>query len=271
MVSRGVSLFVAVGALASIASAATIPFSTGFEASEGYTAGTQLATNPNWTGDGQDTTGWQITANTIGGSGPKSGAQWVLTNGATASASKFQWTVTPVTDFSVNSTIEGSADVKIVQPGSGTITRNTYVGIQMYTAAIDQVASLLFYIDAENLAGLGANRMLLLADYGDASSYVYDLGVSNVINTYVNLKLSANFVTGTVRGYINGNVLPDIGGTGGFTDFHDFDLTLGSSTTTGGTRGRGGFDNYSITAVPAPGSLALVGLAGLVGARRRRK
>jgi len=251
--------------------ATSLPFSTGFEAAQGYANNSQLAANANWTGDGQDSTGWQVTNSSVGGSGPKSGSQWVLASGATASVTKFQWTVTPVTDFSTYSTIVGSSDVKLVSPSSGTTNRSTLAGIQMYDAAITQIAQLLLIIDAQNLAGLGANRMLLELDFGDNTGFIYDLGVSNALNQYVNLGLSWNAQTDTVTGYFNGAPLPDVGSSGGLTDFHDFDLILGSaSTTSAGTRARGGFDNYSIAQVPTPSTLALVGLGGFAATRRRR-
>jgi MYXO-CTERM domain-containing protein len=45
-------------------------------------------------------------------------------------------------------------------------------------------------------------------------------------------------------------------------------VTAGTSTTTGTNR----IDNIVVsgTAIPAPGALALLGVAGLIGARRRR-
>jgi MYXO-CTERM domain-containing protein len=45
-------------------------------------------------------------------------------------------------------------------------------------------------------------------------------------------------------------------------------VTAGTSTTTGTNR----IDNIVVsgTAIPAPGAIALLGVAGLVGARRRR-
>lgn len=252
----------AFGALSSTAFATSLPFSTGFEANEGYTNGTELVTNSNWNGDGQDTSGWLVTNQSIGGSGPKSGSQWVLTSGATASITKFQWTVTPVTDFSSNPIINGSSDVKLVSPASGTVNRNTAVGVAMYDANIIAICDLVLIIDSENLSGLGAGRMLAELDFGDGTGVAYDLGVANQLNVYVNLGLSVNFTTGTVTGYVNGTALPDVGSTGGATDFHDFDLLLGSaSTTVAGTRARGGFDNYSVSQTPEPATLSMLALA----------
>lgn len=256
-------------AVASSALATTLPFSTGFEAAEGYTNGTQLATNANWTGDGQDTGGWQVTNSTVGGSAAAAGTQWVLTSGATATTSKFQWTVTPVTDFSTQSIIEGSADVKLVSPTSGTINRTMIAGIQMYDAAVTSIAQLYLIHDAQNLLGGGANKLYVELDFGDDTGVAYDLGVTNGLNTYYNLALSVDFATDTVTGYVDGIALPDTGSTGGASDFHDFDLFLSSTTTAAGTRGRAGFDNYMVRQVPEPASLGLLALGALFVGRRR--
>jgi len=245
-------------------------FSTGFEAAQGYTNNTQLATNANWSGSGQDTSGWLVTNSTVGGSGASAGSQWVLTSGANATTTKFQWTNTPVTDFSVNNIIQGSTDVKLVSPASGSTTRTTFAGIQMYDAAVNLLGQMYLIIDSENLLGAGAGHMFVELDFADNTGHAYDLGVANALNQYVNLSLAADFTAGTLTGYFNGSALPDVGSLNGATDFHDFDLFLGSTSTSGGTRARGGFDNYSISAVPAPASLALLGLGGLVAGRRRR-
>jgi len=258
------------GALVAQAHATTLPFSTGFEAGEGYTNGAQLATNANWIGDGQDTTGWLITNGTVGGSGAASGSQWILASGASNTVTKFQWTVAPVTDFTSNAIIAGSADVKIASPASGTINRTSVAGLQMYNAAVNRIGDISLIMDAQNLYGGGANRMFIRLIFGDNSGFLYDLGVSNALNQYINLGLSVNFQANTVTGYVNGVALPDVGTANGYTDFHDFDMYLASSTTSAGTRGRGGFDNYQVSHIPAPGAVALIGIGGLAATRRRR-
>lgn len=261
----------AVAALAANALATTLPFSTGFEAAQGYANGSQLSTNSNWTGEGQDSTGWLITDQTIGGSGAAGGSQWILTTAPTASTSRFQWTSTPVTDFSVNSTVVGSSDVKLVTPGSGSVNRSTAVGIQMYDSNINLLAQLAIIYDAQNAFGLGVNATLISLTFADNSGFLYNVGTTNPFNQYINLGLAINFQTDTVTGFVNGNALPDTGSAGGATDFHDFDLFAARMlTTTGGTAARGGFDNYSINVVPTPASAALLGLGGMCIIRRRR-
>lgn len=261
---------IGLGALVAPTFAATLPFSTGFEAGEGYANGAQLATNANWIGDGQDTTGWLITNGAVGGSGAASGSQWILASGASNTTTKFQWVVAPVTDFTSNSIIAGSADVKIASPASGTINRTSIAGLQMYDAAVNRIGDISLILDAQNTYGGGANRMLIRLIFGDNTGFLYDLGVNNALNQYLNLGLSVNFQANTVTGYVNGVALPDVGTAGGFTNFHDFDMYLASSTTSAGVRGRGGFDNYQVSHIPTPGTLALLGIGGLAAARRRR-
>lgn len=263
----------AVAALATNANATLIPFSTGFEAAEGYTSGTQLATYPDWTGDGQDASGWQVTNSTVGGSGASSGTQWVLASGATASTSKFQWTVTPVTDFSTLPAVIGSADVKLASPASGTINRTGIAGLSMFDATVTFIGGISLIIDNQNLLGAVANQAFVELDFGDGTFELYDLGVNNLLNTYINLGLAVDFTTDTVYGFVNGVQLPDTGSAGGATDFHDFDMSLSTSSTAGGTRMRGGFDNYSVaqgTIVPEPMTLTLAIFGGLALLRRRR-
>lgn len=262
----------AVAALAMNAGATTLPFSTGFEAAEGYTNGSQLSSNANWSGDGQDTSGWAISNTAIGGVGAKTGSQYVLVTAPTAGTpTRWQWTVTPVTDFSVNSIIAGSADVKLASPTSGSVNRSTSAGLQMYDAGVNLMAQIDLLCDAQNVYGAGAGQMFVELVFGDGSGFAYNLGVANALNQYVNLGLSVNFQAGTVTGYFNGVALPDVGSNGGASDFHDFDMFCGrTQTTTGGTAARAGFDNYTIAQTPAPGALALLGLGGLVAGRRRR-
>jgi hypothetical protein len=261
----------AIAALSLNATAATLPFSTSFEATEGYANGSQLSTVADWTGEGQDSSGWLITNQTVGGSAASAGSQWVLVNAPTATVSRFQWTSTPVTDFSVNSTVVGSADVKLVSPATGTVNRSTVAGVQMYDADINLLAQLAIVYDAQNAYGYGVNATVLQFVFGDNTGYTYDLGTTNPFNQYVNLALAIDFTTDTVKGYFNGVEIAETGSAGGATNFHDFDLfTARLLTTTGGTAARAGFDNYNISLIPTPGSIALMGLGGLVVARRRR-
>ena len=258
--------------LASRAMATPVPFSTGFE-SPGYTTGTQLATYPDWTGDGQDTAGWAVTNSTVNGAGAASGTQWVLANSPTfATPTRFQWTVNPVTDFSAGSTMVGSADVRLLSPASGTLNRTTIAGISMYNSNVDIIAAMYLMIDVQDTVGLGANRMYIQMVWGDTTEAIYDLNQTSTLGQYYHLELNANMVTGVVRASVNGLLLPQIGNTGGATDFHDFDMSVEITTaTTGGQRARGGFDNFSISQVPTPSAAALLGVAGGAALRRRRR
>lgn len=257
-------------ALVASTAMADVLYSTSFEPSEGYTNDTQLGAYPDWTGDGQDATGWLVTDQLVGGSGASTGTQWVLASSPTATTGgRWQWAVTPVTDFSILNEITAAADVKIASRDSGTINKSTLGGLQMYTAAVELIGGIYLMHDAENLYGLGAGRMLLEfvgADPDDG--WAYDLGVADALDQYVELGLKVDFATDTVYGYLNGDVLPDTVGAGGATDFHDLDMFAGSAATGTGRRARVGFDNYYVAQTPEPASAVLLILGGLLLRRR---
>ncbi|MFT3685409.1 MAG: MYXO-CTERM sorting domain-containing protein [Phycisphaerales bacterium] len=258
--------------LASRASAVDLPFSTGFESSQGYTNGSQLFANANWNDDGQDSSGWTVTNSTVSGSGAASGSQWVLATAPVNTTGRIQWAVAPVTDFSTRPIITGSADVKLVSPASGTLNRTTSASVSAYNADLFMIASLSLIVDSQNTFGFGANHMLLQFFDRGASRMVYDIGSTPDLNHYYTLGLILDYSTGTYRGTVNGTLLSYVGSLAGATDFHDFDMSVeGRTNTTGGQRARAGFDNFSITQTPTPGAAALAGLAGSTLLRRRKR
>jgi len=55
-------------AAAGFTSTATgLPYSTGFESAQGYTNGSQFFAHADWSGNGQDESGFTITNSTVGG------------------------------------------------------------------------------------------------------------------------------------------------------------------------------------------------------------
>jgi hypothetical protein len=250
-----------------------LPFSAGFESSQGYASGSQIVSNVNWTGDGQDASGIAITSSTVGGSGAASGSQWILMNAATPSvASRFAWTVTPVTNFSTQAVMLGSADVKLVSPSSGVINRTSNASISMWDASVNRIAGMSLVMDVQHAYGSADNEMYIQFINADGTTSQFDLGVANDLNHYYHLELSANFATHTFTGSVNGVTLPFVGSIGTATDFHDFDIDTDVLVAQiGGGWSRAGFDNYSIAQVPTPGALVLAGIAGGEVARRRRR
>ena len=125
-------------------------------------------------------------------------------------------------------------------------------------------------------AGLvGGMRLLstgVLQLYNGAGSGIQfgaDLTLLNVYNEY---HMNVDMVTGSINYYFNGiHLSPFLGAfpttfTAGM-QFSDADLYAVRGTSgTGGSEVR--WDDMSVT--PAPGSLALLGLGGLVAGRRRR-
>jgi hypothetical protein len=264
---------VIVGGLAAHSSAAVLVTSD-FEAPT-YTSGTQLAAVAGWNGDGQDATGWTISSTVVGGSGAESGSQYVLVSAPTVAVpARFQWQSAPVTDFSVDSVITGTAGVKLVSPSTGTVNRSTIAGVAVYDAAGNEDAELDVFNDIENVEGNTAASWYIAQFFQDGTGYIYTL-TGAPVNTYFDLSISIDYSTGLVTDSVNGSPLPETDTTTA-TDFHDFDmLTARVSSTTGGTANRGGFDNYSVVntaGVPEP-TLGLVtgGAFALIAARRRRQ
>jgi hypothetical protein len=265
---------VAVG-LTAHASGATI-VSTGFEASETptYTNGAQLATVAGWNGDGQDTTGWTISSSFVGGSAAESGSQYVLVSSPTAATpAHFQWQSQPVTDFSVDSVVTGTAGVKLVSPLTGTVDRSTVAGVAIYDAAGTEDAELDVFNDIQNVEGGTAASWYIAQFFQDGTGYIHTL-TGAPVNTYFDLSISIDYSTGIVTDSVDGTPLPETDTTTA-TDFHDFDmLTARTASTSGGTANRGGFDNYSVVtsvSVPEPTLLGLMGVAAAAMLGRRRR
>jgi MYXO-CTERM domain-containing protein len=271
-VIRGALALAAAAGLSSLSLGAPLPFSTGFETAQGYANGSQLFANANWTGEGQDSTGWVITNQTIGGLGASSGSQWLLASSPAGTAGRITWPSTPVTDFSTQPLITGTADVRLIAPASGTLSRTTSASVAMYNADATMIASLSLIVDSQNTFGFGANHMLLQFFSFGASRRVYDIGSTPDLTHFYTLSLTADFSAGTYRGSVNGTLLDYVGSLQGATDFHDFDLSVeGRTNTTGGQRARAGFDNFSVVQTPTPGAAALAGVAGSAALRRRRR
>lgn len=97
------------------------------------------------------------------------------------------------------------------------------------------------------------------------------------LNTYYQLSIAFDFGADKLRWYVNGSQI-NTSSLAGFdtftaTDFGDADLyAVRAAAPVGTSTGSHvlGFDDFSVVSTPAPGAIALLGVAGLVGARRRR-
>ena len=193
-------------------------------------------------------------------------AQYDYTSG-TSTASRWSWIDQPQTAAQLASDwiVTTSVWVQILTPAAGT-TRITGGGL-----------------DAYNFAGsgrLGAMRLqsdgkLVLINSAGSSGSLNVTGFA--FNTYYQLSMSLNFQTNKISWSFNGSTIntSSIAGLDTFvgTDFGDTDLYITRANPSSGTAAGGHlvtFDDYSISSTPAPGAVALLGVAGLIASRRRR-
>ncbi len=89
--------------------------------------------------------------------------------------------------------------------------------------------------------------------------------------TWTNIGIAIDFNTGTLSAIINGVSVGSVPFEPSWTpDIVDIDLHASSGTTSTTSSSRMYTDNFLVRAIPTPGALALVGMGGLLAARRRR-
>lgn len=260
-------LMLSVVALAAIAGSANaqVLFETDFENSTTYPIGTQLNSRPGW--DATGNAGFVITDN-IGAPGNSA----VVVNTATwaANGTRWNWVNTPVdaATLALNPVVRAQTDVAIASGGG---TRQTWAGLDVYGFA----GATFGRIGAIRLRDDGGLDVL----GGTTGAQVVSLPAASLpLNTFFRVGLEMNFATQKMSFLVDGVAL-DISAFPGLdtfdeTEFSDADLYMvraAQSTTVAGTGGDTAvFDNYRVEIVPAPGAVALAGLASLVGIRRRR-
>lgn len=89
--------------------------------------------------------------------------------------------------------------------------------------------------------------------------------------TWTNIGIAIDFDTGNLAAIINGVTTASVTFNNvANTDIADIDLANISGGTATTSASRMYSDNYLVRAIPTPGALALVGMGGLLAARRRR-
>lgn len=238
-------------ALASSASA-SILYQTSFESPE-FALG-NINGQSSWSADAG------TIANTAGGA--RTGTQYARmlgSNFTAASTARWAWD----TSSSLNAAALASAPIVRAsvwtQMSGNPGTRSFTAGLDCYDASIARIG----------LIFIGSDGSVNIID-GNGVSSSSAAGLINPGN-YHKLTIEMNFATQTSKFFVD-NI--DTGVIGGFaaTDFADADVRGTRGTGTGGANFEMRFDDYIIEneAIPAPGAFAVLGLGGLVAARRRR-
>jgi hypothetical protein len=259
-------LFVACvpSAMATSAGAA-VSYSTSFEAP--FTSG-GLAGQQGWvTLAGGGSTAFQV-ANVAGRA--RTGTQYVTYSTASISGSNWQWfepqaqTATDLAD-PASSIVRVSVWVNVFAASAATgVTRISYAGLDCYD--ITGVGRLGFI-------RIGSNGTI---DLNNGTSAISGTMTGFALNQWNKVSIEFDYGADKLRWYLN-DVQIVTSAVAGFdtftaTTFGDADIYGTRSTATGTTTGGHTllWDDYSVQTIPAPGAIALLGVAGLVGARRRR-
>ncbi|MBL8887942.1 MAG: hypothetical protein JNK16_14895 [Phycisphaerales bacterium] len=202
--------------------------------------------------------------------GARTGSQFVFANSANGTANGSQWNyrpniIAPVTSPSI---IRASVWTAVVNNTAAAVRRTTSAGLDLYD---DTGAN---RIGAIRIRNDGAVSIL------NGFNQVASTGAGAVTaNAYNQVAIEADFSTHTLSYYVNGTLVGAPVGFGVFdnavTGFGDADLYITRLFTgvTGETQSGGHtavFDDFSLETIPAPSSLGLMGVAGLIAARRRR-
>lgn len=189
----------------------------------------------------------------------RSGSQSVTANTTNQpNASRWALRSTPLDgSLAQNNIIESSVWVRL-DPNDNA-NRLSRAGIDIYDASgVNRIAAL----------GIQSDGVLRAID---GVSSVSDLATGLTLGEWYKLTITVVFSTKKVQFSLNDNLLGF--GAHDAVDFGDADLWMigfkPNPDTAPGIGHQAYFDDYSIAAIPAPGTLALVGL-GAIAVRRRR-
>ena len=158
-----------------------------------------------------------------------------------------------------NTTLSVSVDMKL-SSGSASTAR---IGVITFDSTGAKILGG-FYVQQSTGA------VLMLGYYNNAgtlNNFAFATGVSVALDTWTTFVTEWDSVTGRFTlSWGDNSFYVDGAGAGSIAEETDLYATRNGSTVSANAY----FDNLSISAVPAPGALALLGAAGLAGARRRR-
>ncbi len=256
------AMIAAVGASAS----ASVLYATSFEAPT-FAAGS-LNGQDGWTAASSPATLFQVSG-TPGFA--RTGSQFVFVNTASQTSTGSNWNFKPTIVDPVtppNSIIRASVWTAVLNNTTAAVNRQSAGGIDLYDNATGG------RIGGIRVRNDGA--IVVLNSAGSSGT----LGAGSVTgNAYNQVSVEADFGLGVVRYFINGIQINTSGLGATWANFNaangfgDADLyTVRTNTQTSGTSGGHTvlFDDFSVERIPTPGALSVLGLAGLVAARRRR-
>lgn len=249
--------------LAAAASAQSTLYSTGFEASQGYTAG-DLNSQNGWS-TFQPGAGSSY-ANVTFSAPSNTGGAVSLTSGTDANTSpRYAWPA------GYGSAFEAAAN-------AGEVVHTTSVDMYMASgnASTARLGAVTFDATGNRILGgfyvqQSTGLVYLLAYYNNAgtlNNFAFNTNQTIGFNQWVSFTTTWDRWTGRMTvSWGSNSFFVDGAAIGSIADETDFYATRNGSTTATTVY----FDNLSIsTSVPAPGAVALLGLAGLAGGRRRR-
>lgn len=198
----------------------------------------------------------------------RTGSQFVFVNSANQSLGGSNWNFRPTIIAPVlppNSTIRASVHTAVLNNTTAAVNRTTSSGIDLY----DDVGGRLGAIRIRND---GAISIL-----NSAGAVANTAAGAVTANAYNQVAVEADFALGRARFYVNGIELDTsaLGATWanfsatGFGDADLYTIRLNTATTNSGGH-TALFDDFSLQAIPTPSALSVLGLAGLIAARRRR-
>jgi len=253
-------LFVATAvACVSSAASAGVIYSTGFNASEGYVVGNL---------NGQQ--GWTAVQPSAGTGSPvasitAAGTMQMNSGTSAAESARFAW----------NGNYGGTFDIERAA-GNTRLYTTVEMNVPRAQTSVGRIGVYNYDVTGTKILSgffiqLNTGIMSLVGSYNNAGTignYAFTTTTAITFDTWTTMTTTWDSDTGRFQVfmgstgfYVDGAAA---GSTADETDFY-------SSRNGGTTAGTAFFDNLEVgTTTPAPGALALLGVAGLVGGRRRR-
>lgn len=279
------SVLLAAGLASSAHAALGVLYQTGFEAPQ-FAPGSILAGDP--ADPGQD--GWVGFPDASGGltpnaqvvNTPNNGGSQSLNfkgNSTTNGSGGNAWIWQPINYTpSAGEIVRAAVDIRRdqnSQAGGGLLVNNSFwAGIDVFNDTTgSRIGSVAMLRGGADRANASATWTLAVQGLAGTTAGLFNLGIAMPLGQWHGIGLRMNFATQTFTVEFNGSELVDsvtllpltLGFLSSSTGIADADLTVQN-------RGRDDyfFDNYVVEVIPAPGTAALLGLGGLMAARRRR-